>query len=147
MYINARQLGNGPRCLADISKCRFSALYENVYPIPVYSPQDTIEPFRGELADYMWVDKGVPSSHSAMFACLPYQGPRWYDQQWSADAGVLPAWLVSTVDTRNDAADAAKFLMRWKDTVITVEVGEDLECDLPPQGPGDRGKFSEVAAD
>ena len=22
------------------------------------------------------------------------------------------------------------FLMRWKDTVITVEVGEDLECDL-----------------
>ena len=78
MYINARQFGNGPRCLADISKCRFSALYENVYPIPVYSPQDTIEPFRGELADYMWVDKGVPTSDSELFVCLPYQGPRFY---------------------------------------------------------------------
>ena len=78
MYIQAKQFGNGPRCLADISKCRFSALYENIHPIPVYSPTDTIEPFEGKLADYMWVDKGVPPSHASMFACLPYQGPRWY---------------------------------------------------------------------
>jgi len=102
MYINARKFeGPAPRCMADVAKCRFSALYENVYPIPVYSPVDTIEPFNGELADYMWVDKGVPQAHRAatrsqsyrnkadesdqqkvdhsnMFACLPYQGPRWY---------------------------------------------------------------------
>ena len=78
MYINAKQFGDGPRCLADISKCRFSALYENIYPIPVFSPTDTIQPFEGKLADYMWVDRGVPQSHASMFACLPYQGPRWY---------------------------------------------------------------------
>ena len=78
MYISAKMFGNGPRCLADISKCRYSALYENIYPIPVYSPKDRIQPFRGDLADYMWVDRGVPTSHASMFTCLPYQGPRWY---------------------------------------------------------------------
>ena len=30
MYINAKMFGNRPRCLADITKCRYSALYENI---------------------------------------------------------------------------------------------------------------------
>ena len=70
--------GNGPGCSAGIPKCRYSALYENICPIPARNPQDRLQPFRGELADYMQVDRGVPTSHASMLACLPHQGPRWY---------------------------------------------------------------------
>ena len=45
MYINAREFAEkGPRLYVDVIRCRYSALYKNIYPIPVFSPQDTIQP-------------------------------------------------------------------------------------------------------
>ena len=69
MYINAREFAEkGPRLYVDVIRCRYNALYTNVYPIPVFSPQDTIQPVKpGTFADYMWVDKGVPESHQELF--------------------------------------------------------------------------------
>ena len=64
-------------------RCRYSALYTNVYPIPVFSPQDTIQPVtKGAYADYMWVDMGVAETHRDLMASFCYSGPRWYFRPW-----------------------------------------------------------------
>ena len=52
-------------------------------------------------------------------------------RQRNVDSSKRPAWLVTAVDTRAKAeSDTSPFLMRWKDKVVTVKVGEELECDL-----------------
>ena len=80
--------------IADVVRCRRSALLYNVHPIPVFCPLDDIQERTAPvLGDLNFVTKKIPA-RASLASYLGYTGPGWQHRvqtEWLLHTGVI-AW-------------------------------------------------------
>ena len=65
----------------DLVRCRFNALYNCVFEIPIFSQLDQIcEAVPGTLCDLSFVSKPVKWTSSTLIENMPFQGNGWYSK-------------------------------------------------------------------
>ena len=93
--------------IADVVRCRRSALLRNVHPLPVFCPLDDIKVRTGPLlGDINFVTKSPKSFASS----LGYCGPGWQHRvqtEWLLHTGVI-AWKILVVFDC-DSASSSRF--------------------------------------